>query len=109
MMDFELWEYSEPGIKRKLYKPGEKLMIMKVVFEEGAEGASHSHPHEQLTYCLKGDMEFTIKGKVKRIQEGEVLTIPPHAVHGAKALAPSIILDVFTPLREDLLSDTSSV
>ncbi|KAB8137594.1 cupin domain-containing protein [Gracilibacillus oryzae] len=97
------WEQAEPGVKRKIHSPGEKVMMMEVVFEEGAEGSSHSHPHEQLTYCLEGKLAFHIDGKEVLLEQGQSLHIPSDAVHGVRALMPSRLLDVFTPLREDLL------
>ncbi|WP_309120678.1 cupin domain-containing protein [Paenibacillus sp.] len=97
------WENAEPGVKRKIFGPGERLMMMEVHFEEGAEGYEHSHPHEQMSYCLKGRIEFRIDGRVTVLQAGDTITIPGGAKHGVKALEPSALLDAFTPLRLDLL------
>lgn len=97
------WEDAEPGVIRKIMQPGASLMMMEVHFEEGAEGYEHSHPHEQMSYCLKGQVEFTIEGEKTVISAGETIVIPGGARHGAKALKPSALLDCFTPLREDLI------
>lgn len=97
------WEQAEPGVTRKIHEPGAQLMMMEVLFEEGAEGFAHSHPHEQLTYCLEGKLAFHIDGKEIIVEEGNSLRIPSNAIHGVKALTKSKLLDVFTPLREDLL------
>lgn len=104
MANMEEWESAEPGVKRKIFPPGNELMMMEVRFEEGAIGYEHSHPHEQMSYCLKGRLEFTIDGQVHLLQEGETISIPGGAKHGVKALEQSALLDSFTPLREDLLS-----
>jgi quercetin dioxygenase-like cupin family protein len=103
MRKFGEWENAEPGVKRRIYPPGKDLMMMEVHFEEGAEGYLHSHPHEQLSYCLKGSFDFTIDGTVHLLKAGETIAIPSGALHGVKALEPSALLDSFTPLREDLL------
>lgn len=97
------WEPAEPGVRRKIFEPGQSLMMMEVHFEEGAEGYMHSHPHEQLSYCLKGTIEFTIDGEKTVIRAGDTIVIPGGAKHGVKALEPSALLDAFTPLRDDLL------
>ncbi|SFL67521.1 Cupin domain-containing protein [Gracilibacillus orientalis] len=102
-MTVNRWEQADPGVTRKIHTPGEKLMMMEVSFEEGAEGSSHSHPHEQLTYCLEGKLAFHVDGKEIIVEKGDSLRIPSNAVHGVKALTKSQLLDVFTPLREDLL------
>lgn len=102
-MAIDTWENADPGVRRKIHKPGENLMMMEVEFETGAIGAEHSHPHEQLTYCLKGKLEFNVAGETIILSQGESLAIPSNAVHGVKALEPSSLLDTFNPLREDLL------
>lgn len=103
MSNIGVWENAEPGVKRKIFPPGERLMMMEVHFEEGAEGYVHSHPHEQLSYCLKGRLIFTIDGQDYELRAGDTIYIPSGAKHGTKALEPSALLDTFTPLREDLL------
>lgn len=97
------WENAEPGVTRKIFNPGESLMMMEVHFEEGAEGYQHSHPHEQMSYCLEGQLEFTIDGEKTVITAGDTLVIPSNAKHGCRALKASKLLDTFTPLRLDLL------
>jgi quercetin dioxygenase-like cupin family protein len=55
------------------------------------------------SYCLKGKIEFTIDGEKTTITAGETIYIPNNAKHGVTALEPSALLDMFTPIREDLL------
>ncbi|WP_373229290.1 cupin domain-containing protein [Cohnella sp.] len=98
-----VWENAEPGVTRKIFQPGTSLMMMEVQFEAGAEGYEHSHPHEQMSYCLKGSIEFRIDGEKYVIRQGETIVIPSGAKHGVTALETSALLDTFTPLREDLL------
>lgn len=99
----KIWEPAEPGVKRHIFEPGQGIMMMEVHFEEGAEGYIHSHPHEQFSYCLEGELEFTIDGEQKVIATGDTIRIPSNAKHGCRALKPSKLLDAFTPLRLDLL------
>jgi quercetin dioxygenase-like cupin family protein len=103
MSNIGVWEPAEPGVTRKIMMPGASLMMMEVHFEEGAEGYEHAHPHEQMSYCLKGRIEFTINGQKSIIAAGEHVVIPMGAKHGARALEPSALLDCFTPLRADLI------
>lgn len=98
------WESPEPGLRRKIFSPGEQLMMMELRLEPEAQVSLHSHPHEQISYCLEGKVEFTVDGKKTVLQAGETLHVPGNAVHGAKALVASALLESFTPLREDLLS-----
>lgn len=98
-----VWTQAEPGVKRKIFQPGQTIMMMEVHFEAGAEGYEHSHPHEQLTYCLKGSFEFRIDGEIHHLTAGETIYIPSGYKHGVTALESGVLLDSFTPLREDLL------
>lgn len=97
------WANAEPGVRRKITTVGKGIMSMVVEFEPGAEGYVHSHPHEQLTYVIRGRMEFTIDGVVHPVQEGESIYIPSEAKHGVRALTEAALFDTFTPLRDDLL------
>ncbi|WP_202076577.1 cupin domain-containing protein [Caldalkalibacillus salinus] len=99
------WENAEPGVKRKILNANKGLMMMEVHFEKGAQGYKHQHVHEQMSYCLKGKIAFTIDGEETVISEGETLYIPSDAVHGVIALEESALLDTFTPIREDLLEE----
>ncbi|WP_341348788.1 cupin domain-containing protein [Paenibacillus sp. FSL H3-0469] len=104
MNDDNVWEQAGLGVKRRIFKPGQSLMMMEVHFEKGSQGNEHSHPHEQLTYCLKGSFEFRMNGEKHLLRQGEVLNIPGGVVHGTIALEEGVLLDTFTPLREDLLN-----
>jgi len=98
------WEKVEPGVKRKIYSPGDSIMMMKVHFEKGAEGKMHAHHHEQLTYVLEGKFKFFIDDNEQLVKQGETIFIPSNINHGVIALEEGILLDAFTPLREDLLT-----
>lgn len=103
MSNIGVWENAEPGVRRKILQAGAGLMMMEVHFEAEAEGYEHSHPHEQMTYCLQGRFEFRVNGIIHALQAGDALSIPSGAVHGCRALEAGALLDAFTPVRKDLL------
>lgn len=61
----------------------------------------HSHPHEQVTSVLEGEIEITISGKSTLLKAGEVVVIPSNIPHKAKALSPCRLMDAFYPAREE--------
>jgi len=69
--------------------------------DEGAEVPEHAHPHEQVVNMLEGELSLTVAGEEHVLHAGDVVTIPGGVRHAAKALAPSRVLDVFSPVRED--------
>ncbi|GAB4384686.1 cupin domain-containing protein [Albidovulum sp.] len=91
------------GIKRKVAAFNDNLMCVEVHFEKGAVAALHSHPHEQITYVVSGRFEFTVGDKTYVVSAGDSLYKQPNIVHGATCLEAGMLLDLFTPHREDFL------
>lgn len=84
---------------------GEKMMICRLKFAPGAVAAPHSHPHEQMTIVEKGKAKFLMGEEEVIVSAGDVLRFPPNIWHGATMLDEEVILvDIFTPLREDFLT-----
>ncbi|WP_353723213.1 cupin domain-containing protein [Dyadobacter sp. 676] len=97
------WEDLGAGLKRKIMAYDDNLMMVKVAFEKGGIGALHSHFHTQMSYVESGEFEITI-GEGKRVlRQGDVYYVPPHVVHGALCLSAGMLVDVFTPMREDFV------
>jgi quercetin dioxygenase-like cupin family protein len=81
---------------------GGKLMANWVVIEPHREMPLHHHPHEQLGIMLEGAMELTIGDETRLLRAGDAYTIPPHLPHYARTHDEGcVVLDVFTPPRED--------
>ncbi|MBS0265432.1 MAG: cupin domain-containing protein [Planctomycetes bacterium] len=81
---------------------GEHLMLSYLEMEEGAVVPLHSHPHEQGGMLLKGKMELTIGDETRVVEAGSMFLIPPNVIHKAVAVdGPAVVLDVFSPVRED--------
>jgi quercetin dioxygenase-like cupin family protein len=91
------------GVSRKIVAVGGKIMAVEVYFAKGAIGALHSHLHEQISYVVKGSFEATIGSETTIIRAGDSYYIPPDLIHGVAALEDGLLLDVFTPQREDFL------
>ena len=79
------------------------MMAVEVHFEQGAVGAVHTHPHVQISYVLEGKFEFELDGKKTVIEKGDTYYTHPNAPHGVKCLEAGILLDIFTPRRDDFL------
>ncbi|ANO33551.1 cupin [Vibrio breoganii] len=98
----ELEDLGE-GVKRKILAHSENMMTVEVHFDDGAIGALHRHPHEQITYVLSGEFEFTIGGESKIVKAGDTMYKKPDIVHGCTCLKAGVLLDNFTPMRKDFL------
>lgn len=72
--------------------------------DAGWEFPLHSHPHEQISYVIKGRFEFNLDGDVTIIEPGaEAVVVPSNALHSGKALTDCALVDVFHPVREDYI------
>lgn len=82
--------------------------VMITLFDFGPDDEvmpNHHHPHEQISYILKGSVKIIAGGKSQVLDAGQGAVIPPNVEHEVIALEKdSQVLDVFYPLREDYLS-----
>lgn len=101
--DTRPWEEAGEGITRKFVGFNTQLMMVKVKFEEGAIGYVHDHFHSQATYVASGKFEITIDGETKLLENGDGFFVQPNLKHGAKCLEAGMLIDVFSPLREEFL------
>ncbi len=104
LMGSELpWEEVAPGMKRQMMGYDGKIMMVKVHFDKGGIGQMHEHHHSQTTYVENGSFEVTIGEETKILGAGDGFYIPPHVMHGAVCLEAGVLIDVFSPVREDFL------
>lgn len=82
---------------------GSNLMINFVRIEPGAMVPLHQHPHEQGGTVLEGAVTMTIESETRELRAGDVYIAPPNAMHGATSLDGCLLLDIFSPPREDYL------
>ena len=72
-------------------------------FSVGDTAPEHEHYHSQITYVIRGALEFTLEGETKVLRDGDSVYIAPHQVHSAIAVEDSLLIDMFAPMREDFL------
>lgn len=97
------WQTMAPGVKRKIMAYDDRLMLVRVEFEKGGVGSLHQHHHTQITHVESGAFEVEISGEKQLLKAGDVFYVPPHAVHGAVCLEAGVLIDVFSPMREDFV------
>ncbi|MDP4260988.1 MAG: cupin domain-containing protein [Bacteroidota bacterium] len=97
------WQDLGNGIYRQVFGYDDKVMLVKVKFDKGAIGVEHEHYHSQVTYVDSGVFEMTIGTEKKIIQKGDGYYVSPHVRHGIVCLEPGMLIDVFSPYREDFI------
>lgn len=92
------------GVTRKVLSYSENLMSVELHLQKGAEGAMHSHPHEQIGYIASGKLIYMEEGEEdKTLSTGDTYYVRPNAMHGIKVLEDTVLLDIFTPMRKDFV------
>jgi quercetin dioxygenase-like cupin family protein len=108
LLDGEMnWEDLGGGVQRKILGFDNQIMMVKVKFEKGSIGSLHQHFHTQSSYCASGKFEFMIDGEKSIVSAGDGVYIKPNLVHGALCLEGGILIDVFSPVREDFLDGSA--
>ncbi len=98
------WEAMAPGMRRKIIAWDERVMMVKVEFEKGAVGTLHQHPHTQISHVESGIFEVEIGGETKILTTGDAFYIPSNVLHGAICLEAGMLIDIFSPMREDFVN-----
>ena len=100
------WKDLGGGVSRKIMSYNGELMMAKVRFETGSVGTPHRHPHTQISYVESGVFEYTIAGRTVTMEQGDTCVIPADTVHGCRCVEAGVLLDSFTPMREDFVTQT---
>ncbi len=92
------------GAQRRILSYGGNLMLVEFSFAEGVSSWLHSHPHEQVGYVVSGEIDLFVQDQpTTRLPAGGSYYVPPNVKHYIKTYAPTILVDCFTPQREDFL------
>jgi quercetin dioxygenase-like cupin family protein len=78
-------------------------MMAKVFFESGSVGEIHQHIHSQISHIESGLFEVQIGEMKKVLKAGDAFYIPPNSLHGVVCLEKGVLIDVFSPMREDFV------
>ena len=95
-------EQLNPLVTRKAIHT-KSLTIARLRLAKTAVVPEHSHIHEQIASVEQGSLEFQVGGERIIINSGQSLAIPPNVPHSVVALEDTVVVDVFSPSREDWL------
>ncbi len=91
------------GIEMHVLAHGKNSMVVEFHLLKAQTVPTHSHPNEQVGYVVSGKLELKIEDEVRTLESGDSYNIPEGVEHSSVALEESIVLDYFTPLREEYL------
>ena len=97
------WQAVAHDVQRKIMAYDQHLMLVKVAFETGGTGTVHQHYHSQISHIESGRFEVEIGGQKQILSAGDAFYIPPNVLHGVVCLEAGVLVDVFSPMREDFI------
>jgi quercetin dioxygenase-like cupin family protein len=93
------------GVRLKSLAWGEHTLLTEVHLDKGAVVPIHDHPQEQTGYLVSGRLEFDVAGEKIVAEPGDSWSLPADQAHGAVALEACLVVEVFSPVREDYLPE----
>ncbi len=97
------------GLKRQMLGYNHELMAVKIWFDKGAEGYVHAHRHSQVSYVQEGEFHVNVGGVISILKAGDSFFVPPHVEHGAVCPTGGILIDTFSPAREDFIGEENAI
>jgi quercetin dioxygenase-like cupin family protein len=91
------------GVHLKTLVHGEKTLMGEFSLTKGAEIPPHAHPHEQTGIMISGKVRFKIGDELFEAEAGDSWCIPGEVEHAVEVVEDSVVLEVFSPVREDYL------
>ena len=92
-----------PGVTMRTLAHGERTLLAEVRLARGAVIPEHRHPQEQTGYLVAGRLEFSVAGESLVAEPGSSWSLPADLSHGASALEDSVVVEVFSPIRQEYL------
>jgi quercetin dioxygenase-like cupin family protein len=90
------------------YITGDTVTIARFELKRGGVVPRHAHENEQVSLVLSGALLFRIDGREVTIRGGEVMQIPGNVAHEVEVLEDSLVIDVFSPIRQDWIEKTDT-
>ena len=91
------------GVELRTLVHGEKTLMSQFKIAKGSAIPAHSHPHEQTGFMVSGKLRFNVDNQLTEVVPGDSWCLPGGVEHSAEALEDSVIIEVFSPVREDYL------
>ena len=98
-------DYREllPGVFMKALTYGEHTILCEFHLRQGALVPAHQHAQEQTGYLVCGSLRFFGDEGDAIVQTGHSWNFKGGVVHGVEVLADAVVIEVFSPVREDYL------
>jgi quercetin dioxygenase-like cupin family protein len=94
---------AAPGVELRTLSHGQVTLMAEFRLHAGHVLPDHVHPHEQIGYLVTGRIRLRIGNETHEVKPGDSWCIPGGVAHSADLLEDSLAVEVWSPVREDLL------
>ena len=98
------WIDIVPGIRRRTIANGTTMYQMVAKLEAGSRMPEHQHSQEQIVHILEGRMRLIVSGVPHELKRGESFYLAENVPHGVETIEDTMVLDTFSPPRDDYLT-----
>jgi quercetin dioxygenase-like cupin family protein len=88
------------------YITADRVTIARFELKRGGVVPRHAHANEQVSLVMSGALLFRIDGRDITVKGGEALQIPGNVAHEVEVLEDALVVDVFSPIRQDWIDKT---
>ena len=96
------------GVAFDLLATGQTSMMTKMRYRTDNVIPFHSHPNEQIGYVLSGRIRVLTRDSQHELGTGDTYAISGNVEHSIEIIEAAEEVQVFTPLREEFLLESSS-
>ena len=104
----EVWIDIAPGVHRRTIAAGKQMHQIYVRLDAGSVVPEHRHVNEQIAFCVTGNLKLTVNGVLHDLKPGQCAMIPGNVPHDARVEVDTIVIDTFSPPREDMLQQDAA-
>ncbi len=90
-----------PGVHRRTMGTTDEAMLCEFFLQKDSVVPAHSHKNDQVGYVVFGKLEFTIGQETRICLPGDSYAIPGGIIHSVRVLVDSLVIDAFSPPRDD--------
>ena len=87
---------------------GKMITLARFRFDKGNQVAMHHHANDQITTVESGSVRFFTDKEELILKAGDMVLVPPDVPHGNEALEDTIIVEIFSPIRQDWIAGDDS-
>jgi quercetin dioxygenase-like cupin family protein len=88
------------------YVTGDRVTVARFALAAGGVVPRHAHENEQVSCVLSGALRFRFDGQDLIARGGEIVTIPGGVHHEVEVITDAVVIDIFSPVRQDWLDKT---